>query len=240
MATLKLIADEMSDALNRPFDDMLKERIKSIFKHQLATMIRQQLNKTGVDDQFKTRFSINCSPVSISDSPFIGITDITLASGKWLRSDNKIPKPIRYTTDDPFVYVGITDGLVPFIYTKLFEFPYTSYLQAVQQSWQVVDGDTIQYPHRYFYNNDYIYVYYDAGDSETKALKLLIDGVFLGFDNVKTSTNDDYVNGTIFNDDYEFPMPDDMIQLVKEMLYKGELSITDDKDKIKAEHIDNN
>jgi hypothetical protein len=245
MSNLKLIADEVSDALNRPFDDMFKERIKSLFRHQLATMIRQQLNKTGVDDQFKTKYSVVCKPIFASDSPFVTGT----LTGKWFRTINTVSKPIRYTTDDPFIYVGSVSGYQPYIYTKLAEIPYVSYMYGTQQTYQVVSPATIVYPNRYVYSNDYIYVYYDEGvitldelgDPVPQAnINILIEGVHLGFNNIATSTNDDYTIGTIFDDESEFPMPDDIIQLTKEMLYKGELSIIDSNDKIKSEHIDNN
>lgn len=238
MASLKLIADEIAGALDRPFDDMFKERIKSIFRHEMATMIRQQLNKTGVDDQFKTRFSLVCKPSTPSDSPYGTLT----LGNNWFRSENPIPKPIRYTTDDPFVYVGDPSGELPYIYTKLAEMRYTSLLHANMQNYQIGDGD-LKLPHRYVYANDFIYVYYDnvlEGEDVLTELKLLVEGVFTVNPNITTSTIENNTAGIVYFDTMELPLPEDMIQLIKERLLKGELSITDDKDKITPAHMDNN
>jgi hypothetical protein len=229
MASLKLIADEISDALNRPFDDMLKERIKSIFRHELAAMIRQQINKHGISDHFVSNFQTTC----IQSSPLINITYNSENVDNWFRTEFKIPNPIRYTTDDPFMYVGTTDRSVPFIYTKLSEFAHVGYLPIIQQAYQMVVGQTkLKTPARYFYVDGYIYIYAENID-EFEPIILNVEGIFVGNPN-------QVENGISFDDTVEFPMPEDMIQLVKERLLKGELSIIDDKDKIKSEHIDNN
>ena len=111
MASLKLIADEISDALARPFDDMFKERIKSIFRHELATVIRQQINKYGLSNQFKSNFQVTC----IESSPVVTSLYSIDTTDNWYRSENKIPTPIRYESDDPFTFVGNILDNIPFI-----------------------------------------------------------------------------------------------------------------------------
>jgi hypothetical protein len=227
MATLKLIADEISDALNRPFDDMLKLRIKSIFRHELATIVHQQVNKYGIHDQFKSSF-ISIFRLTYDSNNIYSENDSTL----WFKSINKIPKPVRYNTDDPFTYVGDPSGQLPYLYTKLSEFRYTQYLPSHQQLWQIPNNNTVKLPYRYFYQDDYIIINLDGNKDET-SIPVLIEGLFIGTPNA-------IENGEVWNDNIEFPMPEDLIQVVKERLLKGELSIIDDKDKIKSEHIDNN
>jgi len=227
MATLKLIADEISDALNRPFDDMLKMRIKSIFRHELATVIHQQLDKYGFNDHFRTSFVAQFVQTYPKNNPFSEEDDTS-----WYKSLNKIPKPVRYHTDDPFSYVGDPSGELPYIYTKLAELRYTNVLQSHQQVWQLPSDQTkVKLPYRYFYDNDNLIV--NLNDVDENVINVLIEGAFVG-------TPNSIESDSVWDDTIEFPMPEDLIQTVKERLLKGELSIIDDKDKIKSEHIDTN
>jgi len=228
MASLKLIADEISDALARPFDDMFKERIKSIFRHELATVIRQQINKYGLSNQFKSNFQVTC----IESSPVVTSLYSIDTTDNWYRSENKIPTPIRYESDDPFTFVGNILDNIPFIYTNLTENLYVSYLPMNQREYQMaVDKTKLKKPSRYFYRDGYIYAYSEEVDTSEPFI-LNIEGVFLGDPN---SINDK----SSITDDMDFPMPEDLIQTVKERLLKGELSIIDDKDKIPQSNIDN-
>lgn len=228
MASLKLIADEISDALARPFDDMFKERIKSIFRHELATVIRQQINKYGLSNQFKSNFQVTC----IESSPIVTSLYSIDTTDNWYRSENKIPTPIRYESDDPFTFVGNILDNIPFIYTNLTENLYVSYLPMNQKEYQMaVDQTEVKKPSRYFYRDGYIYAYSEEVDTSEPFI-LNIEGVFLGDVN---SINDK----SSITDDMDFPMPEDLIQTVKERLLKGELSIIDDKDKIPQSNIDN-
>ena len=140
MATLRIIADEIGDALDRPFDFMFKERIKSIFRHEAATMIRQSVDKDGLTDHFKTTFSAGLSVVDDSSLP-CGTTCGAI------RTTNKLANPIRYKTDDPFSYVGNKDGTIVYIYTKRTELPYADLTEVY-----------LAKPRRYVYENGYAYI----------------------------------------------------------------------------------
>jgi len=139
MATLRLISDEISGALGRPFDAMFKERIKSILRHEVSTIVRQAIDKGSLTDHFKTRFSTSISIVEDSSLP-CGTTCGAI------RSTNKLAQPIRYKTDDPFSFIGNKDGTVVYIYTKLTELPYADLTEAYQAK-----------PIRYIYENGYLY-----------------------------------------------------------------------------------
>lgn len=150
MATLNQIVEELADALNRPFDTFLKERLKLIVRHERSRVIRQSVNKDGNDKLFRQRYSVTVSTVDNSDSVF-------LTGGTVLRTDNKIAKPIRYVTDVPFVYVGAMDGSNSFIYCEMSELRYVGSLRN--------NAEAI----RYNYRNGYIYVFVnnDTKDSNT-------------------------------------------------------------------------
>ncbi len=140
MATLNVIADEIIGALDRPFDDQFKARVKSAFRHEAATIVRQAIDKDGLTDHFKTRFNVAISVVD--DSSLI----CGSACGS-IRSTNSIAPPTRYKTDDPFSFVGNADGTVVYIYTNLTELPYADLTEVYDNN-----------PIRYVYDNGYIYV----------------------------------------------------------------------------------
>jgi len=140
MATLNLIADEVGDALDRPSDWMFKERIKSIFRHEAATMIRQSIDKDGLTDHFKTRYS---AAISLVDDSSI----LCGNSCPSIRTTAKQANPIRYKTDDPFSFVGNAAGTVVYIYTKLTELPYANLTEVYAAE-----------PIRYVYQNGYLYI----------------------------------------------------------------------------------
>lgn len=293
MATLNIIADEIIGALDRPFDYMFKERVKSIFRHEVATMVRQAIDKDGITDHFKTRFLVD---ISIIDD-----SSISYAVGnKVLRSTNKIANPVRYKTDTPFTWVGNADASLIYMYTKIYELKYANLTAAY----------TLQ-PPRYVYLNDYLYLYdgytgfegdisnityyssitsgiltvtstnhnlkdndsivitgttnYDGTysitwiddnsfyitkayvadvtiGSWTKSItgfKVAVEGVYpLG--DVFDKEIENRLNSKVFTDDTELPLPEDLIQVIKLKLIGGELSVIDDTDRIKADHIDNN
>ena len=229
MASLKLIADEISDALARPFDDMFKERIKSIFRHELATIIKQQIEKYGIHNQFKSNFQTTC----IESSNVVTSLYEADVADNWYRTENKVPTPVRYMSDDPFTFVGNILDNIPYIYTNFTENLYVSHLPMMQKEYQKAIGQTsLNKPSRYFYRDGYIYVYSENIDTSEPFI-LNIEGVFVGNPN-------SVVDGSSITDDIEFPMPEDLIQTVKERLLKGELSIIDNKDKIPQANIDNN
>lgn len=291
MATLNILADEIAGALDRPFDYMFKERIKSIFRHEVATFIRQSLNKDGLVEQFKSKFG---AIIAVIDDSSISIgTNVNV-----LRTVNKVARPVRYKTDDPFSWVGKPDGSIIYIYTKLPELPYAD----LQFSYS-------RYPTRYIYTNDYIYIYngqwaiegaitsivnytivtgtvlvtsinhkLSTSDSVTLSGTTLYDGIYTitvididtfyiskaytvdittgswarNYTNLSIAIEGSYPLGDVFDDTIEnslnnkvfsdntiLPLPEDIIQAIKLKLLKGELSIIDNTDRIKAGHIDN-
>ena len=139
MATLQLIADEIAGSLGRDFDDMFKERIKSIFRHEAYAIVRQAINKDGISDQFKSRFTASISIVDDSSIP--------CGSECGVIRTNKLPVPTRYNTDDPFTFIGSADGRVVYIYTKVTELPYVD-----------LNEPHLAHPIRYYYQNGYVYI----------------------------------------------------------------------------------
>jgi hypothetical protein len=237
MATLNQIADQVSDALNRPFDDMFKERIKAVFRQESANYIRQQITKHGIDSHFKTRYSTVCKPVNNSDSSL----DLNATfNNSCYRSINKVAVPVRYQTDEPFTYVGDISGMIPYIYINLVLYDYDDYLPMVQNANDLEEGQPpAGSPIKYDYRNGYIYVYFKPA-LESATANIMIEGVHNTYSFIKDESKDSKDADLVYNDDVEFPIPDDIIQMVKDKLISGEFSVIDDKDKIKSPHLDNN
>jgi len=221
--TLNIISDEIIGALDRPFDHMFRERVKSIFRHEAALMIRRELNKDGMTDHFLTHFTAPMEVIDDSDLP-------CSRNGKIFRNSGKLSTPIRWRTDDPFSSIGLPNGLVVFIYTKLYEFPYADLQDAY-----------VGNPPRYFYENGYIYVNFIDWDVDNPTGEECIKvGAAFGIGDMFDSTPEARLSDTFFDDDTIIPLPEDLIQTIKLNLLKGELSVTDSKDKIIPEHMDNN
>lgn len=141
MATLNKIADEVSGALARPFDYMFKERIKSAFRHEAFTMVRQAINKDGLSPNFKSKFGMTIG--------FVDYSSVSTAEDMIVfKTIEKVPKPIRFNTDDPFSFVGNADGTVVFIHTTQEELPYADLTEVYSRL-----------PVRYIYKDDYIYLH---------------------------------------------------------------------------------
>ena len=56
MPSLNQLAVEISHQLGDPFNYSLNERIKMAYKHWYATLVRQSVEKYGVDEQFISNF----------------------------------------------------------------------------------------------------------------------------------------------------------------------------------------
>ncbi len=221
MATLNQIVTEILDITNRPHDTLFKERLKLTFKHERSTLIRQALNKYNDVTLFKQRYTVAISTSTLSDS----LTNTTSTGVR--RTTNKIYKPIRYNTDVPFNFVGSDSGTVSYLYTELSELPYISELP----------NNALAI--RYTYRNEYIYIYGSESTLASINYISIESPLELPESVIPTQTYSDTQAETIYNDDMEFPIPDDMIQDIKNRILSGELRVTDSSDKIEATHLDN-
>lgn len=217
MPSLNQITDEIADALNRPFDDMLKLRLKEIIKNERALLIREQQSKYGVDDVFIQRYVADVEKVDKSEYP--NVSECTI-----LRTQNKIPAPVRMNRDTPFSYVGTIDGNNAF---RKGDFSHTKFMHFLSLS----GGGTT-----YSYRDGYVFIF-----SRNKLKQITITAAYDSPELViPTETSSNISNGITYSDDMEFPLSRDLIQRIKEKLLSGELAITDGKDKHPADHLDNN
>lgn len=205
--TFNQIMDRAAYALDKPFDHILKERFINAFKLELANRIHQAIDKNGIDKAMRSRFTIELIKVDIADTCIVDYNCTVL------RSEYRVPSPVRYKSDEPFVFVGSPDGFITFTYTELHELEDSKYLRYI--------GDTI----RYNYVNGFIYVF-----NNTKFKYAAVDGVYVDPTSLTICNSVD--EAICLDNDYAMPYPDDMINEIISTLLKREFGLvkTDNKE----------
>ena len=192
MASLNELAAEITHLLKQPTNYELAVRVKLAYKHWRATLLRQSIERYGVDIMYMQRYVAELIEV---DSAATCLVD---AGCTILRTKNRIPKPLRYPSDVPFSFVGTLDG-EPFTLRDRTENLYAKHLKW---SNKVITYD---------YENDYVYV---RGNTRFGyvALKYVAESPE---DLINVCDNED-----CWDDDMEFPIPEDLIAPIKQILFK--------------------
>lgn len=228
MATLNHIVSQLADSLNRPNDTAFKKRLKELVVQEFAMFVSRSIAKYGIDNEFVLSYTIT------------ELRLVTTINGKTLarpyyETVNKLPRPLRYPSNCPFVYVGEEDGDVPYSYRNLSSRKFTNLLPNVG------DGPSYDFSEDklQLWNipNRTVHVMTPEEHYEDVPKTLLVLQVP---SDPRASQTPDVFSEFMFDDDREFPITQDMVQQIKLSLLKGELSVTDSKDKIEATHLDNN
>lgn len=190
MATLNSLAYQVASSFDRDTDFLFIERIKDLIINVRSTFIHRELDKYGVNEQYIQPYIAELEEVNASETTYI-TSKLTI-----LRTTNKIPTPIRYQSDVPFIFVGSVDRTIPFRYIKPYIMKFTISLRFIGQ------GIT------YFYTNGYVYIF-----NNTKLTRVLIEAPYNSLD--VTQTYDD-PTGICYIDDMEFPLAGDMLTSVIE------------------------
>jgi len=214
MPSLKQISDLGASRLNRPYDEMLKAEIRALFPGEITLLLRRSIDANGLDKQYVASFTVDLIKVDSVDE--IGID----TASNVLRSENKIPIPIRYKTPIPFIYVGDVKSNFPFGYVNEYEKDFVKDLPNI--------GNSITYT----WKNQYLYIY-----NNTKLTKAKVIAAYSSFNLIKDNTTTS--NGIFYTDDMELPYPQDLINAALLSLLQGILGNIDSKDKVKATHLDN-
>lgn len=240
MATLNQVSDDILDTLNRTGDIQLKERVKYVFLNELAATLRQEIHKRGVSNDMVQTYVAPIIKVDNDDSPNSIKTVIAY------RTVNKVTKPVRYNTDDPFVSISEINGNGIYTYVKdAVEFYYRSILD--------INNNVGNKPVYYTFRNGYVYLYnieltelFDILDLESDLVDIadankfiIVSAVHNTFDFIDRITNDSVKYMQEFTVDTELPIADDIIQMAKLKLLGTDFSLINPKEVI-ATNIDNN
>ena len=220
MATLKKIATQLIDALDRPFDEMFLRRVMDLIINERASLIRQEINKGDSAHYYTFPYEVELEMVN-------GLTENIIYGQSILRSVNKIPTPVRISSPEPFYQVMGTGGGP----TLTFVAGATEY--KFRKNLDKIGGAIV-----YMWRNNRIYILNNLKLEKVIALAAYESPyVYVeGYDYNEVASG----NVIVCDEDMEFPMPIDLIANIKAKLLTGELSIIDDKDKIVPAHVDNN
>jgi hypothetical protein len=213
MATLNQLADYIAGSLKQPLNEELKRRIKFSIKAWRAILIRQDIERHGLSGIYTQRLVVDLVKVDSVDN-------CKVQTGcQVLRTQNKVPKPIRRSDDVDFPYVGEADWSEGFTEGSASDMKFLAHLKYTKQK------------RRYEYVNGYIYVY------NAKRMKFL--GLVFPFENPEQAITycSNSTGSDCYNDDMEFPMPLDMLNTIIKGMLEGEYQIFNDDDLTVKEQV---
>jgi len=190
--TLNQLAASVANTLRHPHNHELKERIKDLFKEQIALFIRRSIKEHGIDNILIVSYTSPIVKIKTPSSPIK--EDIETPT---FRTEYKVPKPIRYPGDSPFVYVGTTDRLLSFPY----RLPHEHNLALSFFS-------TGSY-YSYYLNNGFIHI----NTKEHNIFKpryILVEGLFESPEEVLSMYDD------IDGQDIQLPFSADLVGLIRD------------------------
>lgn len=197
MPSLRQLATELVDSYgispDNPGYHATYERAKDVIKEARALRIKQDITKNGISEHYQQSYFTELVKVDVADNC------------EWIvgcsirRSENKIPRPIAYKSDVPFLSVG------NFVDPKSKGIEMT-FCHRDQLRFYVV-----RFPGNIYYSwiNDYIYVY------DPKFKYAIIRGIYEDPTLVPAGCDE---TGICYDDNMEFPLPLDMVGDVKTIL----------------------
>ena len=192
MATLNKLAYQVASSFDRDSDFLFIERLKDLIIQTRNLFVHREVDKYGVNERYIQPYIAELTLVNAS-------MDSTITSKyELLRTTNKIPSPIRYQSDVPFVFVGSIDRMIGFRNIK-------PYIMKSSRSLRLI-GNAICY----FYTNGYIYIW-----NNTKLENVLVEAIYEDLDITQDITD---TTGLCYRDDMEFPLAGDMLNdVIKEV-----------------------
>ena len=211
MASIKEIATEIVEALGQVDNVPLYNRVKRLIIEGRAELIRRDVTKSGIDDDY-----IQYVPINMIKVPSIDLPEVSPnLCGSVLRSKNRIPTTVRIANNTPFMYVGTSDRGYPYVYatnaTGISRMRNSRYFTNVTM---------------YCFVNGYIYVY----SNDNNIASITIGHPFVNphlIDDSNSTFNKEYVEDTD-----EFLIPEDMLRELKAIIFKTDfaIAITDDRE----------
>ena len=223
MASIAQLVSEFAHSLGQPNNQALRNNIKSLIIHTRAEVIRRSYeNHNYIDKGLTQRYRV--SLISVNDG------DIELPDGvsvdKIKRTKQKVQRPVRLTNNLPFDRVSTvgykTNREIPFIKETVARF---------RGSLPGMCGAI-----SYDYINDYIYINVINENALQDIDSIVIEAPFEKPEIVEMETSTD---GTYtIDDDYEYFLPEDMIDNVKKLvLATFNPNIVRDDDKIPTPNL---
>ena len=211
MASIAQLVSEMAHAVRQPNNKVLRENLKLLIIQTRNEVIRRSYENHGYVDKILTqRFKVSLTTVNDGDIQLpeeYDDYDIT----KIKRTLQRVPRPVRLTNNLPFDRVSSTG------FKTNREFPYIKETSARFRS--AVPG-LCGMP-CYDYINEYIYIF-PVDNKPFELDKIVIESAFEHPNEISL------INGTetpdsIWLDENEYLLSEDMIGQIKEIIYKRDL-----------------
>lgn len=211
MASIAQLVSEMAHAVRQPNNKALRENLRLLIIQTRNEIIRRSYENHGYVDKILTqRFKVSLTTVNDSDIQLpeeYDDYDIT----KIKRTLQRVPRPVRLTNNLPFDRVSSAG------FKTNREFPYIKETSARFRS--AVPG-LCGMP-CYDYINEYIYIFpVDCKPFELD--KIIIESAF-EHPNEISLINSTETPDSIWLDENEYLLSEDMIGQIKEIIYKRDL-----------------
>jgi hypothetical protein len=207
MASLNQIVSEIAHAIHQPNNFTTRQTIRSAVIHTFNEQIRQTYERhANVDKILMQRYRI--SLISVPDGDIF--QSLVSTKYKVKRSKTRIPRPVRLDNNLPFVSVrtvGYDNMAIPFI------------KEANAQFYKALPGMCTSLS--YDYINGYLYVNSNGNPLIEPLGHIVIESPFEIPNEILVETTE-RVESNFDNDD-EFIIPEDMVERIKDVIYKRNL-----------------
>ena len=211
MASIAQLVSEMAHAVRQPNNKALRENLKLLIIQTRNEVIRRSYENHGYVDKILTqRFKVSLTTVNDGDIQLpeeYDDYDIT----KIKRTLQRVPRPVRLTNNLPFDRVSSAG------FKTNREFPYIKETSARFRS--AVPG-LCGMP-CYDYINEYIYIF-PVDNKPFELDKIVIESAF-EHPNEISLINSTETPDSIWLDENEYLLSEDMIGQIKEIIYKRDL-----------------
>ena len=211
MASIAQLVSEMAHAVRQPNNKALRENLKLLIIQTRNEVIRRSYENHGYVDKILTqRFKVSLTTVNDGDIQLpeeYDDYDIT----KIKRTLQRVPRPVRLTNNLPFDRVSSAG------FKTNREFPYIKETSARFRS--AVPG-LCGMP-CYDYINEYIYIF-PVDNKPFELDKIVIESAF-EHPNEISLFNGTETPDSIWLDENEYLLSEDMIGQIKEIIYKRDL-----------------
>jgi len=182
-------------------DHISLSQIKFNVKYYRAMLIRRDFTRNGIITRHLEQ-DLGCLELQKVDASKCCNLPVDCAV---YRTKKKIPRTVRFSFKDAITHVGDVTGLstIPMVEPHMVEFlPYDKYTKSQKKAYMI---------------EDYLYVYNADG------LKFVnVRGVFEDPEEIALFDCD---GSDCYDDDSEFPIPMDMVQIITSGLMSGELML---------------
>lgn len=229
MASLNQIVSEIAHAIHQPNNFITRQTIRSAVIHTFNEQIRQTYERhVNVDKILMQRYRI--SLINVPDGDIF--QSLVSTKYKVKRSKTRIPRPVRLDNNLPFVSVrtvGYDNMAIPFI------------KETNAQFYKALPGMCTSLS--YDYINGYLYVNSNGNPLIEPLGHIVIESPFEIPTEIPVETTEGVESN--FDNDDEFIIPEDMVERIKDVIYKrnllnvervtNEVSVKDDINKQQIE-----